>query len=354
MPYKRGTTWVAQVRRNCKRREKLFSSKKEALQWEAEQKRSPDQNWQKKTDMVCLLDWANEYLEFAESRFVKKTFQEKKTVFARFFNAVEPGLPIFNIKPGKTLKYLQEQNKLRSGNAANRDRKNLVAAWNWGIKYSGLPAPNPFLVEKFSEERRHRYIPPEEDFWKVHDKAEGQDRLMLLGFLHLAARRGEIFRLRWDDIDFAQSRIRLSTRKRMGGTMESDWLPLTPDLYDALLAHKQVTKSEWVFSDPDNNGPYLKRQNWIKRQCKRAGVKYFCYHAIRHLTASILARENVPMIEIQAILRHKNLSTTELYIKRMSGLERALRVLSGGKSRQHEPSEVLRNNSQVVVNEVNN
>jgi hypothetical protein len=29
-------------------------------------------------------------------------------------------------------------------------------------------------------ERQPRYVPPEEDFWKVYEKAEGQDKVMLL------------------------------------------------------------------------------------------------------------------------------------------------------------------------------
>lgn len=40
---------------------------------------------------------------------------------------------------------------------------------------------------------------------------------MLLAFLHLAARRGEIFRIKFADIDFAHQQIRLWTRKRDGG-----------------------------------------------------------------------------------------------------------------------------------------
>jgi integrase len=80
----------------------------------------------------------------------------------------------------------------------------------------------------------------------------------------------------------------------------------------------------------------------MKQNCKKAGVKYFGVHAIRHLTASILAQANIPMIQIQTILRHMSLATTERYIKRLGDLKPALRVLSREKSRLAEPSDPTR------------
>jgi integrase len=69
-----------------------------------------------------------------------------------------------------------------------------------------------------------------EDFWKVYEIAEGQDKVMMLTFLHTAGRRGEIFLLTISDIDFQNNRIRLSTKKGKGGNLEYDWLSMTEEL----------------------------------------------------------------------------------------------------------------------------
>jgi integrase len=354
MPYKRGYRWVAQVRKNGKRKEAIFKTEKEALNWEADWRRKPIEAWEgPETRTGCsLIDWAEEYLNFAKVRFTPKVYNEKRFIFKRLFKSVDPEMPVSEIGPRLALSFLQKQAEERSGYAANKERKNLLAAWNWGIKYMGLASPNPFLVDKFPEQRHNRYIPPEDDFWKVYNVAEDQDQVMLLAYLQLAARRSELFRLRWEDVDFGKGEIRLTTRKRMGGSLEEDWLPMLDELHLGLLHHKQSSKGDWVFPDPETGAPYRCRQHWMKRLCNKAGICYFGLHAIRHLTASILANEGVPVIVIQAILRHKNSNTTQRYLHRLSELKTALGLLSQRKSRLVEPSHSTKRRAKLKV--VNN
>jgi len=121
-----------------------------------------------------------------------------------------------------------------------QNRKNLLAAWNWGQKFlEGFPqTPNPFkAIEKFPEQCKDRYVPPEEDFWKVFHVTppHSQDRFMLTAFLHLAARRTEIFNLKWTDIDRINNQVRLFTRKTKEGSWEASWIPMTEELNKSLL-----------------------------------------------------------------------------------------------------------------------
>jgi integrase len=187
------------------------------------------------------------------------------------------------------------------------------------------------------EQRQPRYVPPEEDFWKVYEKAEAQDKVMLLAFLYSAARRGEIFRLEWADVDFGNERVRLWTRKRIDGTFEYDWLPMTTELRKSLLwwwEHRPIKDQPNVFlclDEKDCNRetygkPFQYRQHFMKKMCEKAGVKKFGFHAIRHLSASILHKLGYEVAAIQAILRHKSPSTTERYLRSI-GLERVREVL---------------------------
>lgn len=217
----------------------------------------------------------------------------------------------------------------RSGNAVNRDRKNLVAAWNWGMRYiPDFPSRNPFLVERFAEERCPRYVPPLADFWAVLACAEtSQDSVFLLSYLYLAARRSELFHLSVDDLDFSRRRLKLGTRKRTDGSLEYNWLPIADVLFPFLSAHVAGVSGRWVFPNPKTGKPYFERGKWMKRLCAAARVKPFGLHAIRHLTATILAEQGVPLVQIQQILRHKRLTTTERYIRSLGDCREAVSVL---------------------------
>lgn len=349
MPYARGKKWIAQVRKDGKRREKVFLTKKEAIAWEAKMQRKPVEDWNGKTATISLGDWAQKYLDYAQSRFSSKTYKEKCLAFRLFFKEIDHALPVNQLKPADVLKYVVKQKEERSGYAANKDRKNLVAAWNWGMKYMNpaLPAPNPCLVDRMPEIRTPRYVPPEEDFWKIYAVAEGQDKVMLLAFLHLAARRGEIFRLTWSDVDFVNDRIRLWTRKRQDGTFEFDWLPMIAELRKGLLwwwENRPIKESPNVFICLDEfaycqeylGQPFTKRQHFMWRLCEVAKVKPFGFHAIRHLTASTLFKLGYEIAVIQTVLRHKSPNTTERYLRSI-GLERVREALEGlARSRDAE------------------
>jgi integrase len=286
------------------------------------------------------------------------------------------------------LKHFERVAKERSGCAANKDRKNLIAAWNYAVKYiDGWPRENPLAAtERQLAEESPRYIPPVEDFWTLYDSLElGQDKVMLFAYLHTAARRGELFRLVWHEVDFAKKRLKLWTRKRRGGNLEFDWVPITDNLLEKLqwwYEHRTFPDVENVFvcesEVPCQRGlrgkPFMFRQKWMEEICKRSGVKPFGIHAIRHLSASCLDDAGYPITIIQGILRHKNANTTAKYLHKLRGMRVALddafrrpqstvamtanetgrsapskvsdrptlRVLSGGKAPQETPQRILR------------
>ena len=336
--------------------QKLFpdasmKSKREATVWEKEEKERMERQLSlTNSESLMIVKWTNEYLEEAQTRFSDKTFKEKQSAFIRFakFENLVSDFPVELITIDICRNFLNHQFKTRSGYAANKDRKNLGTAWNWGMdNLHDFPAgKNPFhAIKKYPEIRSNRYVPPESDFWKAYHVAEEQDKIMLLAFYYLAARRNEIFQLKWSDVDFNSDQVCLWTQKREGGDREPDWLPMTPDLRNALLdwrekrlsqsymdkEHVFVCLEKTPFCEDYYGKPFKVRQHYMKKLCNKAKVKQFGFHSIRHLVATILYHKGCSLSEIQAILRHKSPSTTEKYLKSL-GIENVRKALEEGLS----------------------
>lgn len=352
---KRGTKrYRASVTVQGQTLQKLFpdeckKSYQAALIWEKESKKELEKQLSRiNSGSLAIGQWSNEYLTEAENRFVSKTFKEKKAAFTMFYKdtGLQRDFPVYDLTITICRNFLLKQVKERSGYAANKERKNLATAWRWGFdNMEGWPkGVNPFLsVKKFPEERQPRCVPSEDDFWKVYNQAVGQDKVMLLTFLHLAARRSEVFHIKWSGVDFGNNRICLWTQKREGGHKEYDWLPMTSELRKALLQwseerlrqktddkeHVFVCLDKTPFCEEYYGKPFIHRQHLMERLCKKAKVKHFGFHGIRHLTASILYQKGYTLSVIQTILRHASPNTTARYIHSL-GLEETRGALEEG------------------------
>jgi integrase len=164
------------------------------------------------------------------------------------------------------------------------------------------------------------------------------------------ARVSEINRLKWDDVSLGEGYLVLYTRKKKGGHLTPRKVPLTKRLADILQKR---------FKTREKSTPYVffsyykdwKTKKWIvapfrhyrktilKTLCKRAGVRRFTFHALRHAGASIMDHNNVPIGSIQKILGHENRSTTEIYLHALRDAEReAIAVYERAIEKSHTDS----------------
>jgi integrase len=163
------------------------------------------------------------------------------------------------------------------------------------------------------------------------------------------ARVSEVNRLTWEDVNLRDRSVTLYTRKKKGGNLTPRNVPMTSRLFEVLshrYEHRDKRKS-WVFwhrywerkKKEWTEGPYHERKRVMKTLCRKAGVRYFRFHPLRHLSASILDRANVNIGSIQRILGHENRTTTEIYLHSIGEAERdAMRVFEKMTENSHTDS----------------
>ena len=128
--------------------------------------------------------------------------------------------------------------------------------------------------------------------------------------LYTGMRRGEIFNLKWEDIDFERGFIKIKDPK--GGTDQT--IPLNNEARKVLKNHPE-TPAPFVFPNKfGHKRTDIKRQaNRIKERAKLP-KDFRPLHGLRHLFATMLASSGeVDMYTLQKLLTHKSPLMTQRY-----------------------------------------
>ena len=296
-----------------------------AKEWEEEQKRLAREGMTIPTALELLMAWGDSYLTHVQRTMSRQTYVEKKLVTKDFFAYCgKKGIhDLAEITSARAYEFLSRIKDERGANVANKYRKNLLAAWNWASDFfEGFPqvAP-PFLkVKPFPVKHDERYVPPESDVIKVFQQAEGQDLVMLLTLYFTGGRRSEIFRLTWNDVDLQKEKIRLTDNKSGNGMERVRWLRMHPELAKALRWWQAVRPCvvDNVFMQEHCDGmlgePFQQRSKLMPRLCRKAGVKPFGFHALRHKAAAITFTAG-GLAVAQTLMGHSRATTTDIYVR---------------------------------------
>ena len=241
-----------------------------------------------------------------------------------------------------------------SAYTANNELRCLRALFNFGIK-RGWVSSNPTRNISFLPvEKKIKYIPAKEDVLRVIMAADPDTQDYLWTIQKTMARVSEVNRLTWEDVNLLEKYVVLYTRKKKGGHLTPRKVAMTNRLYQVLshrYEHRNKSKP-WVFwhrywskkTKDWVEGPYKDRKLIMKSLCKKAGVRYFRFHPLRHLGASTLDRANVNIGSIQRILGHENRSTTEIYLHSIGEEEReAMRIFEETDQKSHTESHTSMN-----------
>ena len=218
--------------------------------------------------------------------------------------------------------YLRYQKSL-----SNTTIYNHLKAFSLSLNYAvsqGFIKFNPLDgVEKPSSRGKVEIVPyTEEDMKKLLSQdfiAWVKDAVIIA--YHTGMRLGEIFGLKWTDINFEQSFIMVQRSLSRGGckavikTTKTSCgvrrIDIDRYLLSYLVSLKTMSNSVYVFSMP--NGQYRIPWNMaakVKEMCILAGVAPRDFHTLRHTHATILLAHGVHPKIVQERLGHSDIKIT--------------------------------------------
>jgi len=269
-------------------------------------------------DKLC-----EEYLNFSRANKAKSSYIRDRLslkILQRHFS----GRLITEIKPWDLEQYKNMRINEVSPCSVNRELACIKHMFNKAVEWNYL-RDNPIRCIKLLKEPpgRLRYLTEEEEARLLESSSEDTRKIVMFA-LNTGMRRSEIFNLKWSDIDFANRRILVTKSKNN----EQRIIPMNETVFEILNELRKKANSIFVF--PGKNGQLKTVKTGFTKAVKRAGIKDFRFHDLRHTFASRLVMAGVDIRTVQQLMGHKDIRMTMRY-SHLSDmhLKEAVRKLDG-------------------------
>ncbi len=263
---------------------------------------------QKVAKNITFKELAGEYLIWAKRQ---KSFVSKRKKIGQL-------LEVFGNNPLNSISsYLIEQyqtKKLATCKPATVNRliatlKHMVTkAVEWEMASEEIIKKVRKVKQLPENNRRLRFL-SSEDCQALIKVCEPHLKPIVITALNTGMRRGEILNLRWDQIDLKHSFILLGETKN-GERRE---IPINETLRQTFEALPRHINSPYVFWHGKEGRLYRDIKESFKSAVKKADIKDFRFHDLRHCFASHLVMVGCDLKTVQELLGHKTFTMTLRY-----------------------------------------
>jgi integrase len=196
----------------------------------------------------------------------------------------------------------------------------------------GNAKENPLdTVKHFRENNQGLRFLEEEEIGRLLVACTPYLKSIVITALNTGMRRGEIFNLKWSDIDFKRRLITIYKTKNN----ERKVIPMNGLLVNTLARVREHSKSEDVFLVKEIRKDFSRALNCAKITC-------FRFHDLRHTFASHLVMKGVDLMTVKELMGHKSIKMTERYSHLSHGHKsKAVEVLGEAIGAVQAPDENL-------------
>ena len=186
---------------------------------------------------------------------------------------------------------------------------NLTLKWEVpGIKTNpckGIP-----LMEENNKMERYLSVEETQRLYEAVCKSENTMLKFIVPMLILTgARKRELLDARWADFDLSRRAWRIPITK----SGKARHVPLSDGALTLLATMPRKSDCEWAFANPETGKPYVSIFYAWNTARKSIGLSDVRMHDLRHSFASLLINSGRTLYEVQHILGHTQVKTTQRY-----------------------------------------
>ncbi len=261
----------------------------------------------KKTPRVKFEDLAKSYMELHS--VPNKRSHKRDLLSIRHLSGFFGGRQLHDINSLDVEKYKQKRKEEGPSEATiNRELACLKHMFTKAIEWD-MAVANPVRKVKLFREnnKRIRYL-EEDEAEKLLTACAPFLKPVVAVALNTGMRKGEIFNLKWQDIDFQQGTIHIE-RTKSGERRE---IPMNSTVSGLLKGLSRLPGCDYVFHK--DNGEPFKDVRWsFEKACRAVGIENFRFHDLRHTFASHMVMKGADLKVVQEFLGHKTYIMTLRY-----------------------------------------
>lgn len=186
---------------------------------------------------------------------------------------------------------------------------NLAVRWEVpGVKVN--PTKGVPLMEENNKKERYLSVDEAQRLYDAVCKSQNTMLKYIVPMLILTgARKREVLDARWEDFDFNRRIWRIPMSK----SGKARHVPLSDGALNILNTVPRDMKCEWAFPNPDTKKPFVSIFCAWDTARKSVGLADVRVHDLRHSHASFLVNAGRTLYEVQQILGHTQVKTTQRY-----------------------------------------
>jgi integrase len=140
-----------------------------------------------------------------------------------------------------------------------------------------------------------------------HKKGRQADRDVFILMIDAGFRINEASVLKWSDVDFDNGVIYLYRSK----VSNDDFIPMTKRLRTALLNRRKLVDGDYVFPGRFGGHKTIQNNRALEAAFRRAGISDVYSHNLRKTFATRLLNRGAAITDVQHLLGHASVKTTE-------------------------------------------